>query len=347
VSSHTLCDILKSTAKLQTLDLKECSLEQYSWKLFQKDNTSSFTLNELKVLKFGRNRRESAREFYLKLIRQSPNLKDLDLTFSERAYNFIEHLPTSHFKQLTSLSISTHRIDTWAEDASHILVDGVRPLMNWFAVADVLEELVVNSSEFSTEFDNGVILQSLIKGDEPNARLVCPRLRSLKVHGTTNWPSLILRIMAERAASAEELKAAGYNPDLASNSANLSQPFESEFSLTPNGMVSSGGWSYHSTSAGWKQFYERYKEFFSSPDRMSPEQDHLDLTTITRHGDALQRLEFLCEKIKDWVDAFQNDCLSEDEDDGGLTDPEFWYLNDEGYSDDEDFYGVYGDGDYW
>jgi hypothetical protein len=309
LSAQNLWDIVKMSPQLQTLDLEESWLEQRSWRAFRPETTASQTFDRLEILRFGENRRGSDTELYLPLLQRCPNLTTLDISFSERAYHFIEEVPAAHFKHLLKLTIRTRRFDSWGGEVPRIQPGGLQPLMLWLSMADKLEDLFVNTSRCSTDFDVGVVLQSLIRGDAKGVRIICPRLKSLKVHGTTNWPSLLLRLMAERSASPEELREAGYNPDLALGSSSSDQPFESEFVLTPRPSPSDSELTsmtpYRSTSVGWKQFHEDYKEFFGSSERMSRDQDHFDLTTVTRHGDSQQRLSFLCENMRKNAETFE------------------------------------------
>jgi len=228
----------------------------------------------------------------------------------------------------------------------------MQPLVDWLVVAEALEELVIFSDRQGISFDAGIILQSLLIGNEPDAKVVCPHLRTLKVYGSTNWPSLLLRIMAERSQSAEELQAAGYSPDLAWQESQLPKPFSSEFSVSFLATDHGGPkWTYRSTSVGWKQFHDDYKEFFSKPIYKSPEVNHFDMTTTAHHKNSTERLEFLCRKTREKADAFRArmgwvhpahhgmDIIDiYDEDDvGDFTDPEFWYHNNAHSDDDEDF----------
>src|SRR6185437_5157688 len=89
----------------------------------------------------------------------------------------------------------------------------VQSMHNWIATASRLAELEIHfpiSNHYTC--DVGILMQSLVIKNGFKS-VPCPLLRRLKVSGSTVWPSVLLRVITERSASKDDLRAREFHAD--------------------------------------------------------------------------------------------------------------------------------------
>lgn len=334
VRARSLCNTICSTENLEFLDIAGSDIEFG----FDPDPSAAIT-NDLKLrqLRVGGDwSRDEAFGFYTSLFRQSFTIETLEIPFNGYIPRYVLDRPADAFDSLKNLTLKLHHAMRISFQADASYAANMRTTIEWFKALNRLEDLELQSTTFY-DSDAGLILQSLIHSTA-DSKILLPRLSNLKVIGVSYWPSIFLRIMAERSASEDDLRTAEMDEQISIVDKTLTvKPFTIDLKLTINKPRTYGFSKSESEfevhSGDWDSFHEAYKLHFGHEEQDSDTGtiDHFDLITFAGIGDAEERCRALC----DTFEQFERG--NEDEDDDGYHDEDSY---------DDDYEPTWGEVDY-
>lgn len=193
VDALSLFNIVRSTNCLEVMCTPEVS---FGYRSQQGPPLEISNVLKLRELRIGKSWTElSGIVFYTSLFKDL-SLETLEIQFTGYIPQYVFERPAGAYDSLKSLTLKYKYESGNFEDAL--------TWHEWLKSLNRLQELEVLDSNGDDYSDAGLLLNSLLHSDE-DSQLVLPRLRRLKVVSGTYWPSIFLRIMAERSASQQDL----------------------------------------------------------------------------------------------------------------------------------------------
>jgi hypothetical protein len=211
---------------------------------------------------------------------------------------FMNAINPKAFQNLTTLSLTlSSAISTWHHfDQASLDVGYARKIHDWLSCCDNLETfycfLPPSTGMSSMEYDSSLLLSYLLLGAPPNSKPPCPRLKSLELEGHAYFPAVFLRIVLERAALPDQIRAAGFNPKEFGSVTGRPQTFD--FRCNANMLQRiPGGYEFRPCRIichGWDDFYQKYRPFYTKEDE--------EIMTKLGKIEGQKRLDYMLKQLK-------------------------------------------------